>query len=208
MPRSALFVIDIQHELQGNPKTRVPHHERIHTAGTRILSAARVIIDSYREKSHESPSIIVFVQHDEPAEGGGILVKGSEAWQLVFPPREGVDEEILLAKTTRDTFESNPDLADRLKASDITEIITFGLQSEYCVVSTSKGALDRGFKVTILQGAHSTYDEAPKSATDIERDIEDELRQKGAEVIPWEDAIATWEQRRMISSYPIFSELA
>lgn len=98
-------------------------------------------------------------------------------------------------------------MADKLKAEDITEIVTFGIQSECCVVSTSKGALDAGFKVTILQGAHSTYDTDSKSAVDIERDIEQQLRDKGADVVPWEDAVASWEQRRMISSYSIFSEL-
>lgn len=83
----------------------------------------------------------------------------------------------------------------------------FGIQSDACVVGTSKGALEAGFKVTVLQGAHSTYDTDSKTAVEIERSIEQELRQKGADVVPWEDAIASWEQRRMISSYSIFSEL-
>jgi hypothetical protein len=81
------------------------------------------------------------------------------------------------------------------------------MQSECCVVETSKGALEAGFKVTILQGAHSTYDTESRSAVDIERAIEEELEGRGAEVFPWEDAVALWEQRRMISSYSIFSEL-
>lgn len=105
------------------------------------------------------------------------------------------------------TFESNPDLADKLKAEDITEIVTFGIQSECCVFSTSKGALEAGFRVTVLQGAHSTYDTDSKSAVEIERDIEQQLQDKGADVVPWEDAVASWGQRRMISSYSIFSEL-
>lgn len=106
-----------------------------------------------------------------------------------------------------DTFESNTDLADQLKSQDISEIVVCGIQSECCVVSTSRGALKAGFKVTLLQGAHSTYDEAPKSATDIEKQVEDELRQKGADVVPWDDAVASWQQRQMISSYAIFSEV-
>lgn len=81
------------------------------------------------------------------------------------------------------------------------------MQSECCVVETSKGALEASFKVTILQGAHSTYDTESRSAVDIERAIEEELEGRGAEVIPWEDAVASWEQRRMISSYSIFFEL-
>lgn len=77
-----------------------------------------------------------------------------------------------------------------------------------------------GFAVSVLQGAHSTHHHQDtttttttttgppaKSATANGRDVEQELRRKGAHVIPWEDAIATWGERRMVSSYPIFSEL-
>lgn len=74
-------------------------------------------------------------------------------------------------------------------------------------MSTCKGALRAGFKVTILQGAHSTYDMPSKSAEEIERDVEEELRGEGAEILPYVDAMAAWEQRRMISSYSIFSDL-
>ncbi|KAJ4386594.1 hypothetical protein N0V93_009492 [Gnomoniopsis smithogilvyi] len=206
MPRSALFVVDIQRELAQDPKTRIPHAERVCFAGDKILVAARAIIDSYRQRTQESPSIIVFVQHEERPEEG-TLVRDTEPWKLVFEPREGVTEEILVHKTTRDTFESNPGLADQLKSQDVSEIVVFGIQSECCVVSTSRGALKAGLKVTLLQGAHSTYDEAPKSATDIEKEVEDELRQKGANVIPWDDAVASWQQRGMIASYSIFSEV-
>ncbi|KAJ4421043.1 hypothetical protein N0V82_003947 [Gnomoniopsis sp. IMI 355080] len=206
MPRSALFVVDIQRELAQDPKTRISHAEKVCSAGDKILVAARAIIDSYRQKTQESPSIIVFIQHEEKPEEG-TLVRDTEPWQLVFQPREGVREEMLIAKTTRDTFESNPDLADQLKSQDILEIVIFGIQSECCVVSTSRGALKAGFKVTLLQGAHSTYDEASKSATEIEKEVEVELEQKGAGVISWDDAVASWQQRGMVSSYSIFSEV-
>lgn len=105
------------------------------------------------------------------------------------------------------TFETNPGLAAQLQDQGIGEIVVFGIQSECCVLETSKGALGLGFSLTILQGAHSTYDSGPKSAADIERNVEETLRQAGAQVIPWEDAISGWQQRRMISSYPIFSDL-
>ncbi|CAN8100509.1 unnamed protein product [Discula destructiva] len=206
MPRSALFVIDIQHELAQNPETQIPHAERVCSASDKILTAARSIIDEYRSHDQESPSIIVFVQHEETAKEGA-LVRDTEPWKLVFEPREGMAEEILVAKATRDMFESNPKLAEELKSSGIREITAFGIQSDHCVVSTSRGALNAGFKVTLLQGAHSTYDETPKSAVEIETDIEAALKKDGADVIPWEDAVELWRQRRMISSYQIFSEL-
>lgn len=98
MSRSALFVIDIQHFLAGDPKTSVPHADELKAAGDEILSTARAIMDGYRSKNELSPLTIVFVQHEAPASEGS-LVRGTEPWKLVFNPREGVSEEILLPKT-------------------------------------------------------------------------------------------------------------
>lgn len=96
------------------------------------------------------------------------------------------------------TFESNPDLADKLKAEGITSISAFGIQSECCVQETCRGALAAGFDVTLLQGAHSTYDIGAKSAVDVEKEVESLLQSGGAIVTPWEDAVAAWEKQQRI----------
>lgn len=67
-------------------------------------------------------------------------------------------------------------------------IVAFGIQSECCVLSTCNGALAAGFKVTLLQGAHSTYDVDGKKAEEIETEVGQELKEKGADIIPW----ASW----------------
>lgn len=91
------------------------------------------------------------------------------------------------------TFESNADLADRLKDAGITRIVAFGLQSECCVGETCKGALAAGFQVSLLRGAHSTYDDRGKTAAEIEREVEDMVVARGGEVVGWEDAVARWK---------------
>lgn len=88
---------------------------------------------------------------------------------------------------TGNTFESNPQLADQLKAEGIEEIVAFGIQSECCVQSTCEGALAAGFKVVLLHGAHSTYDVGGRKAEEIEWEVEEKLRKEGAEIIPWEE---------------------
>lgn len=103
MPRSALFVIDIQRELADDAKTQIPHADRICSAGEKILSAARGIVDQYRTAQKKSPSVIVFVQHEEKPDEG-TLVRDTEPWRLVFEPRDNVQEERLVAKTTREYF--------------------------------------------------------------------------------------------------------
>lgn len=87
------------------------------------------------------------------------------------------------------TFESNPNLASQLQARGVETIVVFGIQSEMCVRSTAIGAIEAGFKVKILSGAHSTYDstESGKKAEQIELEVEEELRKRGVEIIPWMD---------------------
>jgi len=101
MPRTALFVIDIQVELAQNPPTEIPHAERIRGAGTTILQKARQAIDSACDEGRVADIEIVFVQHEEVAEKGN-LVRGSKAWELVFKPRDDNRWERLVEKDVRE----------------------------------------------------------------------------------------------------------
>ena len=98
--RKALFVIDIQNELIKDPETRIANSERVIKASEEILKSARAILDRSSEgTSCASPALLVFVQHEEsPPEG--TLLRGSKPWELLFPPRENRDDEILVAKST------------------------------------------------------------------------------------------------------------
>jgi nicotinamidase-related amidase len=100
MPRTALFVVDIQEELAGDSGSQIPHAGRVKEAGTKILADARKVIDAAREKGEDPPLNIVFVQHEEKPEDG-TMIRGSKAWQLTFTPRERDRAERIVAKTTR-----------------------------------------------------------------------------------------------------------
>lgn len=110
-----------------------------------------------------------------------LLVRRLETWLVYFDPAPDIH--------VGDTFESNPDLAERLKAEGVTSIVAIGIQSECCVLSTSKGALAAGFEVTLLQSAHSTFDSGAKTALEIESEVEAELEQAGVKIVPWQDVI-------------------
>ncbi|KAJ4118658.1 hypothetical protein NW768_010717 [Fusarium equiseti] len=185
-PTSALFVVDIQNDLASNPNTRIAHAERVCHAGTDILRAVRGL-------PADPKPIIVFVQHEEALEDGP-LVRGTQQWELFFKNNPKNTRELLVPKTQRDTFKSNPGLGALLKTEGIQHIVVFGIQSECCVLETSKGALEAGFRITLLHGAHSTYDTPNRTALEIERDVENELRALGASVVPWETAIVKWNE--------------
>ncbi|KAM3472875.1 hypothetical protein MY8738_008665 [Beauveria namnaoensis] len=156
MPRTALFVIDIQNELAGHPQTEVPGAARIRSAGSQILRISRALADA----------------------------------AAATPPE---DSKILLYLSLCSMKRASRAAARSLQNAGVDHIIAFGLQSECCVAETCKGALAASFRLTLLQGAHSTYDEKQKTAADIERQIEEMLVSRGAEVVPWESAVSRWE---------------
>ncbi|KAH8884367.1 Isochorismatase hydrolase [Thozetella sp. PMI_491] len=179
--RRALFVIDLQHGLATNPSSRVARGDELKLAASSLLDTVRGSGDT----------LVVVVQHEETPESGD-LVRGTEPWKVEFEPRPDDDNEWLVAKTTPSAFDSNPDLADRLRAAGVSEIVALGIQSDCCVQATCNGALDKGFGVTVLAGAHSTYDFEGKTAAEIEKAVEDGLAARGAKILKWEDAAAQW----------------
>jgi nicotinamidase-related amidase len=92
-----------------------------------------------------------------------------------------VGNEWLVNKITADTFETNPDLANRLRAAGVTEIEMIGCQSENCVRATLITARKEGFNVSLPVGLHGTYDEGAftgkpgLSAAEISAKIQQEL---------------------------------
>ncbi|RAK95491.1 isochorismatase hydrolase [Aspergillus ibericus CBS 121593] len=198
--RTALFITDLQTELLTSPETRIPHADRILTASTEILTTARSIIDAHRDTNRLSPSLIVFVQHEENPTTGGTMIKGIEPWELHFAPRESVEEEIVVGKNMDDPFKSNRGLAQKLRSAGVTDIVVLGAQSEKGVEATCTGALAAGFRVTLLAGAHSTYDRdgEGKMAVDIEREVERRLSTRGARVVGWEKAVRGWVERQRV----------
>ena len=59
------------------------------------------------------------------------------------------------------------DFDAKLKQAGIDQLIVTGMQSEYCVDSAVRGAYERGYKVTLVSDAHSTFDTKVAKARDI-----------------------------------------
>jgi streptothricin hydrolase len=95
---------------------------------------------------------VVHVQNDgrpgEPDE------PGTDGWQLVFPA--SADE--LIVRKDQYAFAANPALARELADKQITEVVIAGMQGNYCVAESSRGALKQGLQAILALGAHATYD--------------------------------------------------
>ncbi len=137
---SALFVVDVQHNMVDGPWS-VPE-----SASFLDKFAGRI------EQAREAGWPVVFVQNDGP--DGDVDEPHSDGWQLWFTPEPG---DRVVRKITQNVFESNPDLAHQLKDADIDTIELIGMQSEYCVQASARGAKAAGFKAVLHPQLHATF---------------------------------------------------
>lgn len=159
---SVLVVVDAQADMLLPPEP-VPDAATVGPAIERVLTRAR-----------EAGAQVVHIRNiggpgepDEP---------GTPGFELVYPPQAG---EPVLDKTTADSFAST-DLADRIPR-DAT-VVLVGMASDFCVQATAMGALGLGHRVTLVRGAHATYD-GTEPAADLAKRVEAELAEAGVEVV-------------------------
>ncbi len=151
MNELALLVIDIQ---IGNFTEPDPIYR-----GKELISKISQLIVQMRAIQ----VLIIYIQNnggkgdpDEP---------GTPGW-VIHPsivPKEG---DIIIQKSSPDAFHKTS-LKNELKSSKITEVIIAGLQSEYCIDTTCRRAFSLGYKVTLVEDAHSTWDSQLLTAQQI-----------------------------------------
>jgi streptothricin hydrolase len=163
----ALMLIDVQRNMLEAP-TPVPSAAPIRDALQDLLLGAR-----------QAGALVIHVQND--GSPGDPDEPGTDGWQLVFPAASG---ELIVRKDQPDTFAADPALAAELAAQEITEVVIAGMQSNYCVAESSRGALKQGLQAVLASGAHATYDE-DEPASVISAQIERELAVEGVTVLPF-----------------------
>jgi nicotinamidase-related amidase len=99
----------------------------------------------------------VFVIQHEAAD----LVAGEPEWQLdeAVAPRDG---DVLLPKRNADSF-IGTDLDEQLRGRGVRRVVVTGLATEFCVDSTARAALSRGYDLTLVEDGHSTPAPDPDS---------------------------------------------
>jgi streptothricin hydrolase len=163
----ALMLVDVQRNML-EPPTPVPAAAPVREALQDLLLRAR-----------GAGALVIHVQNDGPP--GEPDEPGTDGWQLVFPAGAG---ELIVRKDQPDTFAANPALVKDLAAREITEVVIAGMQSNYCVAESSRGALRRGLRAILASGAHATYDESEPAAA-ISAQIERDLATEGVTILPF-----------------------
>jgi len=138
---SALMVVDVQVSMFFGPWPVSDAQALLKRIGDRVLEA----------RLASEP--VIFVQNDGPEDE--MDAPGEPWWELVLAPK---DNELVVRKTSQDVFESNPNLANELRARGITSVELVGVQSDMCLKSSALGAKQHGFQVVVKRELHSTYD--------------------------------------------------
>lgn len=148
--KTALLIIDVQQALS--------HGDYAAWDMPRVLDKINAV--SARARAVGAP--VFLVQHDAP---GSPLQAESEGWQLA----QGLDtaaSDVRVRKQASDAFH-NTDLHAQLQQRGITEVVICGLQSEFCVDTTTRRAMALGYPVQLVADGHSTVDNEVLSAQQI-----------------------------------------
>ena len=147
--RAALLVIDVQQGLCAGP----------YAAHDSVAVIAR--INGLLLRARAAQALVVLVQHEE-AEG---LVYGSAEWQLA-DGLAALPTDARVRKQASSAFHQTR-LPTLLQAQGIERVLVCGLQSDYCVDSTVRSALEHHYAVTLVSDAHTTVDNGQLTAAQI-----------------------------------------
>jgi nicotinamidase-related amidase len=137
--KTAVLVIDVQQGLcEGEGKA--------HDCDSLFTNINRVT-----QQARSAGAPVIFIQHESNT---GYLAHGTAAWQLA----EGLhvaQADLRIRKTTPDSF-LRTRLDAVLKELGIDHLVVCGMHTEFCVDTTTRQALARGFPVTLVSDAHTS----------------------------------------------------
>lgn len=145
---TALIVIDVQAGVLDWPATGA--------AGEKMLANIGVLLT--RARNNGIP--VIYVQDNDMG-----LPVGSDGWQIhpAVAPQPG---ERVINKLACDSFYET-DLAEKLTALGVTQLIICGCASQYCIDTSCRSAVAHGYPVTLAGDAHMTMSNGVISAEQI-----------------------------------------
>jgi len=148
----ALVVIDVQSGMFGFPG--LPPHD-----GEAVVGRIAGLLSQARAKGVPR----FFVQH--AGSKGDALEAGTPgfAFRSEIAPQDG---ESVTVKRHCSAFQQT-DFDGILKRADIDHLIVCGMQTEFCVDTAVRAACERGYRVTLVSDAHTTFDTKALAAPGI-----------------------------------------
>jgi nicotinamidase-related amidase len=119
-------------------------------------------INAVTARARAAGAPVVYIQHEEP---DSPLAAGADGWQL-YERLASQPDDPRVRKTATDSFHKT-ELQAVLQAHGVDQLVVCGLQSEFCVDSTVRGALAHGYPVMLVADGHSTVDNGVLTAAQI-----------------------------------------
>jgi nicotinamidase-related amidase len=120
-------------------------------------------INALSRKARAAAAPVVVIQHETAA--GGDMDHGSDAWKLA-PALETREGDLFVRKTATDSFHKTG-LDELLKARGVDNLVICGMQSDFCVDTTTRRAMALGYPVQLVADGHSTVDNRVLKAPQI-----------------------------------------
>ena len=168
----ALMVIDVQKGMFDDAANAPHDGDAVVDRIAELIARARV-----------AKATVFFVQHDGGPSHPFHPGKPGFPFHDKLAPRPGDDVTV----KTRSSAFHNTDFDVKLKRAGIDHVIVAGMQSEYCVDSAIRGAYERGYRVTLVSDAHSTFDTKVAKAKDIIAIQNDTMNGSFATLVPAAD---------------------
>ena len=147
---TALLIIDVQQAL---------------CAGEYEAFESQRVIDRINLVSRKARAVsapVIIIQHESE---GGPLDYGAEGWELA-KGLEALPTDTYIRKKATDSFHQT-ELHSVLQAKGIKSLVICGLQSEFCVDTTTRRALALGYPVVLVSDGHSTMNNSVLTAAQI-----------------------------------------
>jgi nicotinamidase-related amidase len=123
---------------------------------------------------------VFFVQHDGGPDHPFHPGKPGFAFHAKLTPEAGDDVTV----KHRGSAFNGTDLDAKLRAAGIDTLVVCGMQSEYCVDSAVRGAVERSYRVVLVADGHTTGDSRILKAEDIVAHENETLGGSYAQIVP------------------------
>jgi nicotinamidase-related amidase len=127
--------------------------------GQNLLQRIAYVIATMRNRGNP----VVFIQHSGPAKS--ILEPGTQGY-AIHPEVAPRNHEPVFQKSTPDSFYGTG-LGHYLTGHEIRHIVVCGIQTELCIDTTCRSAVNRGWQVTLIGNGHSTWQRGSLTPQDI-----------------------------------------
>jgi len=148
----ALLIIDMQSGLYDGPDQPF-ERERVLQTINQLIRRART-----------AGAPIFVARHTGPA--GSPIAEGSPYWQVWHALDVDEARDQFFNKTRPSCF-LGTDLAQRLRATQVNELVIVGMKTQFCIDTTCRVAAELGFSVILPEDGHTCMDTATLSAAAI-----------------------------------------